>query len=90
MCTSFSTYFTRYQIVQTEYAFATLEFFARISCMLTPRLAYSLTWNRFVNHSGKVDANHPMDLDLEHDNKYFKNDIYIATEGKSQIKVLPE
>ena len=59
-----------------KYAFATLELQAQLNCLLTPRLAYSLTWNRFVNHKGQIDSNHPMDLDLEHDNKYFKNDIH--------------
>ena len=59
-----------------KYALATLELQAQLHCLLTPRLAYSLTWNRFVNHKGEVDSNHPMDLDLEHDNKYFKNDIH--------------
>lgn len=59
-----------------KYAFATLELLAQLSCLLTPRMSYSLTWNCFVNHKGKVDSNHPMDLDLEHDNKYFKNDIH--------------
>ena len=44
----------------------------QLHCLLTPRLAYSLTWNRFVNHKGQVDFNHPIDLDLEHDNKYLK------------------
>ena len=59
-----------------KYALATLELQAQLHCLVTPRLAYSLTWNRFVNHKGQVDSNHPMDLDLEHDHKYFKNDIH--------------
>ena len=59
-----------------KYALATLELQAQLNCLLTPRMAYSLTWNRFVNHKGQVDSNHPMDLDLEHDNKYFKTDIH--------------
>lgn len=39
-------------------------------------MSYSLTWNRFVNHQGAPDTNHPMDLDIEHDNKSFKNDCH--------------
>lgn len=39
-------------------------------------MAYSLTWNRTVNHKGQKDTNHPMDLDLEHDNKSFKFDAH--------------
>ena len=58
-----------------KYAYATLELLAQVNGLLTPRMAYSLTWNRFVNHQGQMDSNQPMDLDLEHDNKRFKNDI---------------
>jgi len=57
-----------------KYAFAMLQLQAQVNCLLSPRLAHSLTWNRFVNHQGKVDTNHPMDLEIEHDNKSFKND----------------
>jgi hypothetical protein len=58
-----------------KYAYATLELLAQVNGLLSPRMAYSLTWNRFVNHQGRLNSNHPMDLDLEHDNKCFKNDI---------------
>ena len=33
-------------------------------------------WNRFVNHKGYLESNHPMDLDVEHDNIAFKTDIH--------------
>ncbi len=59
-----------------KYAYATLELLAQINYLLSPRLSYSLTWNRFVNHKGLIDSNHPMDLDVEHDNKSFKTDIH--------------
>ncbi|XP_077869167.1 uncharacterized protein LOC144360285, partial [Saccoglossus kowalevskii] len=58
-----------------KYAYAALELLAQTMCLLTPRLAHRLTWNRFVNLQGKTDSNHPMDLDVEHENKVFKNDI---------------
>ncbi len=57
-----------------KYAFAMLQLQAQVNCLLSPRLAHSLIWNRFVNHRGKVDTNHPMDLEIEHDNKSFKTD----------------
>jgi hypothetical protein len=57
-----------------KYAFAMLQLQAQVNCLLSPRLAHSLIWNRFVNHHGKVDTNHPMDLEIEHDNKSFKTD----------------
>jgi hypothetical protein len=59
-----------------KYALAMLHLQAQVNCLLTSRLAHSLVWNRFVNHQGKTDTNHPMDLDVEHDNKYFKNDCH--------------
>lgn len=57
-----------------KYSFAMLQLQAQVSALLSPRLAHSLTWNRFVNHQGKADSNHPMDLEIEHDNKLFKTD----------------
>lgn len=47
-----------------------------MNCLLSPRLAHSLTWNRFVNHQGKIDTNFPMDKEVEHDNLAFKTDIH--------------
>lgn len=59
-----------------KYVFATLELIAQINYLLSPRLSYSLMWNRFVNHKGYLESNHPMNLDVEHDNKAFKTDIH--------------
>ena len=59
-----------------KYALAMLHLQAQVHCLLSPRLAHSLTWNRYVNHRGKPDTNHPMDLEIEHDNKSFKNDCH--------------
>ena len=59
-----------------KYAFAMLQLQAQVNCLLTPRLSHSLTWNRFVNHQGAFNTNHPMDLEIEHDNKSFKNDCH--------------
>lgn len=88
MCTSFSTYLQGIKLSKVCFCYSGA--FSSDKLHVNTTVGLSLTWNRFVNHSGEVDAIHPMDLDLEHDNTYFKNDIYIATEGKSQIKVLPE
>ena len=30
-----------------------------------------------MNHQGAIDTNHAMDLDIEHDNKSFKNDCHL-------------
>lgn len=59
-----------------KYAYATLHYQAQVNCLLSPRLAHSLIWNRFVNTKGHSDTNYPMDLSVEHDNKTFKNDIH--------------
>lgn len=59
-----------------KYAIATLHLQAQVNCLLSPRLAHSLTWNRFVNHQGKVDSNFPMDKEVEHDNLAFTTDIH--------------
>ena len=59
-----------------KYAIAMLHLQAQVNCLLSPRMSYSLTWNRFVNHQGAPDTNHPMNLDIEHDNKSFKNDCH--------------
>ena len=56
-----------------------LYYQAQVNCLLSPRLAHSLNWNRFVNTKGLSDTNYPMDLYVEHDNKTFKGDIHIDT-----------
>ncbi len=56
----------------------TLNSKKQANCLLSPRMTYSLTSNRFVNHQVAPDTNQPdpMDLDIGHDNKRFKNDCY--------------
>ena len=59
-----------------KYAYGILETIAQSKVLLTPRLAHQLIWNRTVNHRGKPDTNHPNDLDIEHQNKLFKDQIH--------------
>ena len=59
-----------------KYAFGILETICQAKILLSERLAHRLTWNRCVNHRGKVDTNHPNDLDLEHCNKIFKDEAH--------------
>ena len=59
-----------------KYAYGILETIAQSKVLLTERLAHRLIWNRTVNHQGKPDTNHPNDLDLEHQNKLFKDQIH--------------
>ena len=59
-----------------KYAYGILETIVQSKVLLTERLAHRLIWNRTVNHRGKSDTNHPNDLDLEHQNKLFKDQIH--------------
>jgi hypothetical protein len=58
-----------------KYAFATLELLTQLRCVLSPRLAFRLKWNRTANTKGGIGNNHPLDLDVEHENKVFKDHI---------------
>ena len=60
----------------TKYAYGMLETLLQTKVLLSPRLAYQLIWNRTVNHQGRIDTNHPNDLDLEHCNKVFKDEAH--------------
>ena len=59
-----------------KYAYGILETIVQSKVLLTERLAHRLIWNRTVNNRGKQDTNHPNDLDLEHQNKLFKDQIH--------------
>jgi hypothetical protein len=56
----------------TKYALEALYYTLQVNCLLTPRQAYRLMWNRSVK--GKT-VNVPLDLDLEHDNKTLKEQV---------------
>ena len=59
-----------------KYAYGMLETLVQSNVLLSERKAYELTWNRTVNHRGAVDTNHPNDLDIEHQNKVFKDQAH--------------
>ena len=59
-----------------KYAFGILETICQSKILLTERLAQRLVWNSCVNHRGKVNTNHPNDLDLKHCNKIFKDEAH--------------
>ena len=58
----------------TKYSYGMLETLLQTNVLLSLRLAYQLIWNRTVNHQGRIDTNHPNDLDLEPCNKVFKDE----------------
>jgi len=65
-----------------KYSYQSLHFLAQINFLLPPALAHELKWNRFVNNLGKPDSNVELDRELEHRNKYVKEDL-----GQYQGKV---
>jgi hypothetical protein len=60
-----------------KYAFGMLEISTQQEVFLPPRLAHQIRWNRTVNYQGSHDTNFPLDLDMEHDNRLFKEEIKI-------------
>ncbi|XP_071476351.1 uncharacterized protein [Diadema antillarum] len=56
-----------------KYSFHILRMLCQIKVFLSPRLAYELTWNRFVNSTGKPDGNIEIDRAMEHQNRIFKD-----------------
>lgn len=57
-----------------NYALGLLELQFQLA-VLPEHMRVSLIQNRFVNFAGKVDTNHPVDLVVEHENKFFKQNI---------------
>lgn len=56
----------------SQYAYSTLLLTVQTNATLSPRLAHSLTWNRFWNGRGGKGRNIPLDLHLEHLNNFLK------------------
>ena len=59
-----------------KYAYGLLETQVQRNVLLSERNTYRVTWNKTVNHRGAVDTNHPNDLDIEHQNKSFKDQAH--------------
>ena len=57
---------------KSKYALEALFLLFQVHSLLTPRQAHRLMWNRSVNNRGGPGRNVPLDLDLEHDNRYVK------------------
>ena len=60
---------------RTKYSYQTLQLLAQLNFLLPPGLAHELKWNRFVNTKGHPDSNIELDRELEHRNKYVKEEI---------------
>ena len=74
----------------TKYVHATLELISQLQFLLSPRRAFQLKWNRTANSRGLVDSNFPLDLDMEHENKVFKEHVttYRGEVTENIIKVV--
>ncbi len=59
----------------TKYALESLYHLSQIYALLTPREAERVKWNRTVNNKGGMGNNVFMDLNLEHDNHYLKEQL---------------
>ena len=59
-----------------KHAYGLLETQVQRNVLPSQRNTYRVTWNRTVNHRGAVDTNHPNDLDIEHQNKSFKDQAH--------------
>ena len=57
---------------KTKYSYQVLRLLAQVKCLLTPRLAFELTWNRYINKAGKEKHNIEVDREIEHQNRVFK------------------
>ena len=55
-----------------KYSYQVLRLLGQINCFLSPRLAYELKWNRFVNKTGQLKHNIEVDREIEHQNRVFK------------------
>ena len=60
---------------RTKYSYQTIHLLSQINFLLPPALAYELKWNRSVNNKGMPNTNVELDRELEHRNKYMKNDL---------------
>lgn len=57
----------------SQYAYSTFLLTLQVNVTLSPRMAHSVTWNRFWNGRGGRGNNIPLDLHLEHLNNYLKS-----------------
>ena len=71
----------------TKYALESLHHLFQVYVWLTPREAEHVKWNRTVSNKGGMGNNVFMDLDLEHDNHYFKEQLRSLGANVNQTSV---
>ena len=60
---------------QTKYAYEVFCLLAQVNVTLTPKQAFKAMWNRVCCTHNGLSNNIPLDLELEHLNRVFKNDL---------------
>ena len=75
------------QLGCTKYSVAAFEFVAQQQIFLSDRMATAVRQDRFVNNQGRTYTNIPIDLDVEHSNKDFKENFRLSL-GEPSQKVL--
>lgn len=61
-----------YKFKHTKYAYVLLLFFVLTCAVLSKEQSFSLIVNRFINSTGKLGGNIPLDLFMEHLNLLLK------------------
>ena len=59
----------------TKYALEAFKLISNVEAILSPWMAHQLFWNRTCNSRGGQGHNIPLDLQIEHHNRVFKDDI---------------
>lgn len=59
----------------TKYAYEAFRLLARINVTLTPKQSFEMMWNRVCNTHNGSGHNIPLDLQMEHMNRVFKDDL---------------
>ena len=59
----------------SKYAIEAFNLIGQVNATLTPQMAHKLIWNRTCNVRGGEENNIPLDLQNEHLNRTFKDDI---------------
>ena len=72
------------QLGCTKYALACFEHVAQQQLFLSERMKVLIRQECFVNNLGRRDSNMPMDLDLEHSNKVFKEHFTLSRSEPSE------
>lgn len=70
-----------------NYALACLEHIAQMEIFLSDQARELVQQECFVNNRGRAMTNMPMDLDLEHSNKFFKEHFSLKSNEPSQAVI---